>query len=728
MAKIPLLLLLAFSGSLIAQPTYELADVVPTGLRDPMELSVAPNGDLYVVEREGRVLRVRPQTGGVFEIGKIEVAARHEGGGNSPIAAEEGLLGIALDPKFQQNRRLFLYYSDPVKKLIRLSRFTLKDGMLDRASELMLLEVPVERDKTNCHNAGSLAFGPDGLLYLSLGDNTNPFESNGHAPIDNRPDRTDWDAQRSAGNTNDLRGKILRIRPTEKGYNIPRGNLFPPGTPKTRPEIYVMGCRNPFRISIDPKKSVVYWGEVGPDANGPGPRGPAGHDEVNQALKAGNFGWPFVIADNKPYPIMDFASGKPGVMTDPAAPKNPGTRNTGLTDLPPAQPALIYYPYGASAEFPVVGTGSRNAMAGPVFYYEKNRKWNLLDAANDHTLLTYDWARGKIWMAKLDEQEKLKSLVPFVDKLMHPMDLEMAADGTVWLLEYGSGWYFNKNGRIRRLRPATDNHAPVIVAEAVAGQPGTFTVKSVTDADNDTVAFRWFLTTGVDEKDLGKEPTVTVPAGAGSELRAVAMDTKGGVTVTRFPLEVAKVVEPTLTLEFPAKPAALAFGEALAFKVTAPTAPDAKGVSVRARYIPPTGHDAGGPEFPSEIRDFITSRQCFACHQVDQASVGPRYVEVSLRYRDRADAVDYLKGRVLKGSTGSWGEVPMPPQAVSEADAGKIISAILALSEGISSIKGSSAGELKLPSAPAGSAPGGAWEISAEAPGYLPARVRLGAK
>ncbi|HEX7261484.1 MAG TPA: PQQ-dependent sugar dehydrogenase, partial [Luteolibacter sp.] len=267
MTKITLLGLLALSGSLVAAPTYELADVIPTGLRDPMELSVAPNGDLYVVEREGRVLRVRPQTGGVFEIGKIEVAARREGGGSSPIAAEEGLLGIALDPKLPQNRRLFLYYSDPVKKLIRLSRFTLKDGMLDRASELMLLEVPVERDKTNCHNAGSLAFGPDGLLYLSLGDNTNPFESAGHAPIDDRPGRTDWDAQRSAGNTNDLRGKVLRIRPTEKGYDIPRGNLFPPGTPKTRPEIYAMGCRNPFRISIDPKKSIVYWGEVGPDAN-----------------------------------------------------------------------------------------------------------------------------------------------------------------------------------------------------------------------------------------------------------------------------------------------------------------------------------------------------------------------------------------------------------------------------------------------------------------------------
>ncbi len=721
------LFLFFLTGPLLAAPPYELSDPVATGLRDPMEIAVAPNGDLYVVEREGRILRVRPQTGGVFEIGRLEVAARRESGPSSPVAAEEGLLGIALDPKFQQNQRLFLYYCDPVKTLARLSRFTLRDGKLDRSSELMLFEIPIERDKSNCHNAGSLAFGPDGLLFLSTGDNTNPFESSGHAPIDNREGRVHWDAQRSAGNSNDLRGKILRIRPTEKGYEIPAGNLFPKGTPQTRPEIYVMGCRNPFRMSIDSRKNIVYWGEVGPDAQNDGPRGQRGYDEVNQATKAGNFGWPFVIANNKPYPIVDFATGKPGEMTDPFAPKNPGARNTGLTTLPPAQPALIYYPYAASAEFPVMGSGSRNAMAGPVFYYDANRKWNLLSSADDHTLLTYDWARGRIFKAKLDNQEKLQSLQPFVDKLMHPMDLEAASDGTLWLLEYGTNWYFNKDGRIRRLRPGSDNRAPAIAAEAVAGQPNTFIVKSVTDPDNDTVAFRWFLTTGVDEKDLGKELTVTVPAGQGSELRAVAIDAKGAISIKRFPLEAPKPAA-ALAIELPSKPTAVSFGESLAFKITAPGTPDAKTVVVRARYIPPTGHDAGGPEFNAEIHDLVTARLCLACHQVDQNSVGPRYVDVALRNRDRADAVDYLKGRILKGSVGDWGQVPMPAQAVNDADADKIVRAILGLSAGISSTQGTLAGDLKLPPAPSNAAPGGAWEITAEAPGYLNARLRLNAK
>ena len=688
------------------------------GLRDPMELAVAPGGNLIVIEREGRVLRVHPATGGVFEMGTVPVTALRPTDPKSAWAREDGLLGLALDPAFATNQRLYLYYSHPEKILNRLSRFSLKDGKLDLASESVLLEIPTQRNDTVCHQGGSLAFGPGGLLYLSTGDNTNPFESDGVAPIDDREGHEHTNAMRSAGNTNDLRGKILRIRPTETGYDIPPGNLFTAGTAKTRPEIYVMGCRNPFRISIDPKTSILYWGEVGPDAREDSPKGPRGHDEVNQAKAAGNFGWPFLIGDNKPYPIVDFATDTIGALTVPAAPKNPSRINTGLSDLPPAQKAFIWYPYADSPEFPTMGQGGRNAMAGPVFYHSSTRKYNLLAAKDDHTLLNYDWMRGKMWKAKLTADDTLDTLELLVEDLKHPMDTAMDPDGSLWVLEYGSGWYFNQNGRIRLLRPADGNHPPAVeIATA-----GTTYTATTSDADGDSVKVDWWLTQGAGETLVGSGTTCTRPTG-GSELRAVATDAKGATSVARVVLS-GDDTQPSLQLEFAKKPASLGFGEALDFSVKGAT--DSKAVVVRARYIPPTGHDSGGPQFTGEMEKLLTSKQCLACHQVDRSSVGPAYLSVALKYRDDPGALASLQAKLKSGGSGVWGIIPMPPQAnVSTAEGEPIIRAILGLADGMVETRGSAAGTLVLAPKIATALPGGAWEISAEAPGHSAARTLI---
>ena len=102
-----------------------------------------------------------------------------------------------------------------------------------------------------------------------------------------------FDARRSAGNTNDLRGKLLRIKVKPGGgYTIPRGNLFAPGTPRTRPEIYAMGLRNPFRFDVNPKTDQVYMADYSPDADHPDPeRGPAGHGRWMIIDRPGNWGW-----------------------------------------------------------------------------------------------------------------------------------------------------------------------------------------------------------------------------------------------------------------------------------------------------------------------------------------------------------------------------------------------------------------------------------------------------
>src|SRR5690606_34381458 len=155
----------------------------------------------------------------------------------------------------------------------------------------------------------------------------------GFGPLDDRPGHEQYDARRSSSNTNDLRGKILRIKVNDDGtYEVPDGNLFAPGTAKTRPEIYVMGNRNPYRISVDQKNSFLYWGEVGPDSNvdSIGIRGPRGYDELNQARKAGYFGWPLFVGKNYAYNRYDYATGTSGEAFDAEKPLNESRNNTGL--------------------------------------------------------------------------------------------------------------------------------------------------------------------------------------------------------------------------------------------------------------------------------------------------------------------------------------------------------------------------------------------------------------
>jgi glucose/arabinose dehydrogenase len=376
---------------------------------------------------------------------------------NAPgVNSEEGLLGVKADPDFAKNHFVYMFYSAPDSSVNRLSRFTLENDTILNSSEKVILEFYEQRDIC-CHTGGSIAFGPNKTLFVSTGDNTTPFDepnqkyvSHGYAPLDDRPGHYQYDERRSSGNTNDLRGKILRIKVKDDGsYEIPEGNLFPKGTDKARPEIYVMGNRNPYRISVDPKNGNLYWGEVGPDANVDSldTRGPQGYDEVNQARKAGFFGWPFFIGNNYPYHIYDYATGKSGAAFDPAKPINNSRNNTGLTELPPAEPAFIWYPYGISTtDFPSLGAGGRTAMAGPVYYSDLYPKETRYPSYYDGKFFFNEWMRGYIKAVTMKANGDYDRMEPFMPntKFHAAIDIEVGPDGRFYVLEYGTGW-FSKN-------------------------------------------------------------------------------------------------------------------------------------------------------------------------------------------------------------------------------------------------------------------------------------------
>ena len=245
------------------------------------------------------------------------------------------------------------------------------DYTIDPATEQTILDVPTSRGLC-CHVGGDIDFDAAGNLYLSTGDDTNPFDSDGYAPIDERADRNPaFDAQRTAGNTNDLRGKVLRIKPSATGgYTIPAGNLFAPGTANTRPEIYAMGFRNPFRISVDKATGVVYLGDYGPDAGAADPnRGPGGHGRVRpdhpaRATTAGRTAPQLQRRLQRVQLRRPAPSGAEVQLR--RRPTNNSPNNTGLTTCRRRRPPGCRT--AARGPPPELGGGG-SPMGGPVYHY-----------------------------------------------------------------------------------------------------------------------------------------------------------------------------------------------------------------------------------------------------------------------------------------------------------------------------------------------------------------------
>jgi cytochrome c len=651
--------------------------VLDENLNEPMEMDFLPDGNILFIERRGAMKVYDTKTQQTTQVAELDVFTE----------LEDGLLGLALDPDYNVNHWIYLFYSPPgPEHKQHVSRFEYFKGKLNLESEKVVLVIPNQRDEC-CHSAGCLEFGPDGLLYISVGDNTNPFASSGYAPIDESPGRSAWDAQKSSGNANDFRGKILRIKPKSDGtYTIPDGNLFPKDGSKGKPEIYVMGNRNPYRTAIDPKTNYLYWGEVGPDAGEDGEnRGPRGYDEVNQAKTAGFFGWPYFIGDNKPYYDYNFALKKSGQLFDPQHPINNSSNNTGIQDLPPAQPAMVWYPYGDSPDFPHVGRGGRNAMAGPVYYADMyaDSETRLPDYY-DGKFFMYDWMRNWILAVTFDEKGNYEKLEPFLSHLKFDkiIDMVLSPDGELYMLEYGTTWFaHNPDARLIKIEYESGNRKPqaVINADKTAGAvPLTVQVSadSSLDFDGDAITYSWstsekeetgitsaqtsftfttpgdhFITLTVTDKE-GKQGTATLKVIAGNEPPTVKIDIAGN----------SMFYWDNSSIDYEVKVSDTEDGS-LAAKSISP-----KSVRFTIDYLENSedltliaqGHMQDPlPANLANGRALMNESDCKACHVVDSKSVGPSYIDISKRYEKDPKAVSILGGKIIKGGGGNWGETAM---------------------------------------------------------------------
>ena len=663
--------------------------VLAEGLDEPMEMVILPGNDVLFVERKGGVRLFKDATKALRSVANFDVFS----------GIEDGLLGVVADPDYEQNHWLYFYYAVAGDSAVnRLSRFEFRNDSLYRSTETVILEIPTQRIYC-CHSAGYLKFDAEGNLYLSTGDNTNAEETAGYTPVDERPGRQLADDQATAANTNDLRGKILRIKPLpEGGYRIPEGNLFPEGMAKTRPEIYAMGMRNPYRFSIDAETGYLYFGEVGPDTKVNAPDGERmSYDEINQVRGPGFFGWPYFLGNNDVFPKYNYETKREEPGKDPAKPINESPNNTGLRELPPAQPAMIWYGKGKSKYFPLVGRGGATAMAGPVFYSKhfKDAPYKLSDYY-DGKLFIYEWMRGWIMAVSFDSAGNFAGMEPFLGhwKFDAPVDMQFAPDGAIYMLTYGTNWFSkNSNAQLIRIEYAEGNRKPIPSIQldkqyGAAPLAVHFSADGTVDHDGtEGLAYMWTIE---GKRYEGKDVSHTFAANGTYEVMLTVTDTDGGVGSATRQVQVGNT-PPDVHIVTGSNRTFYWEGTELDYLVEISDAEeqvDETRISLTFGYIP-NGKDAaivltnGGDASSYEYlkgQTLVASLDCRSCHSLDKASVGPTYQAIAERYARKEGAAAALVDKVINGGSGNWGERAMSPHPdLRQEDAVEMVRYILSL-------------------------------------------------
>jgi glucose/arabinose dehydrogenase/PKD repeat protein len=582
---------------------------------EPMSMTVLPDRTVLHTARNGTI-RATDAAGNTRVIGNVAVYSHDE----------EGMQGIAADPGFATNRFIYLFYAPPLSTpagdapvngtaadfarfdgVNRLVRYTLNaDLSLNIGSSRTILEVKTSRGLC-CHVGGDIDFDAAGNLYLTTGDDSNPF-TDGYAPLDDRPSRNPaQDAQRSAGNTNDLRGKLLRIKVNADGsYSIPPGNMFAPGTANTRPEIYAMGFRNPFRMNVDKATGVVYLGDYGPDAGSASNRGPQGQVEFNRITGPGFFGWPYCTGNNstaETYAQFNYDTNAVGAKFNcGGGATNNSRNNTGLRTLPPAKAAWITYDGCSVSQF---GCGSESPMGAPVYRFDPNLNSSVKfpQSLDGHVFAT---EFGRRWIKDIEVLAggARGTINPFPWSGTQVMDAQFGPDGALYVLDYGTGWFAgDANSAVYRIeyRPS-GGRAPNAVASAnrtsgVAPLAVNFSSAGSSDPDGGPLTYRW--TFGDGGTSTAANPAHTYTANGAYTATLTVTDNQNLTASASVIVNVGNTA-PTVVVELPANGQVFNFGDTVPFRVRVTDPEDGTIDCSRVKMTYILGHDSHGHAITSQ--------------------------------------------------------------------------------------------------------------------------------
>jgi len=340
------------------------------GFDNPLYVISDGTDRLFVVEQPGRIKIIRD--GKVLPKPFLDIRKEVDFGG------EKGLLSLAFHPNFKDNGLIYVDYTAPKPKLHTvISEFHVdpSSDVVDPSTERILLTI--DQPFPN-HNGGLVLFGPEGMLYIGMGDggkHDDPFNN--------------------AQNPDSLLGKILRIDVNKRDpYGIPKDNPFADGK-AGRPEIYALGMRNPWRFSFDAKTGELYAGDVGQND----------WEEVDLIVKGGNYGWRPREAFHT-NPNLHPAEETPSGAIDP----------------------IIEYPHRKKE-------GARDpdlSITGGYVY--RGKKYPSLVG----WYLYGDYVSGRIWALK-QENGKVTQHAELLHQDCNPSSFGVDKDGELYLTEYSRG-------------------------------------------------------------------------------------------------------------------------------------------------------------------------------------------------------------------------------------------------------------------------------------------------